>query len=72
MFTECDETVKDYWSIGISKYIVKLAQVDGKENDKDKINVMPLHLGAFGLSNSERIMDNFVDAIGGFKTNDVY
>ena len=33
---------------------------------------MPLHLGAFVLSNSKRIMNKFVEAIGGFETNDVY
>ena len=33
---------------------------------------MPLHLGAFVLSNSRRIMNNFIHAIGGFYTNDVY
>ena len=33
---------------------------------------MPLHLGAFVLSNSKRIMNNFIHAINGFYTNDVY
>ena len=33
---------------------------------------MPLHLGAFALSNSKRIMNNFIHAINGFYTNDVY
>ena len=33
---------------------------------------MSLHLGAFVLSNSERIMNNFEEAIGGFEINDVY
>ena len=33
---------------------------------------MPLHLGAFVLSNSERTMNNFIHAIDGFCTNDVY
>ena len=32
---------------------------------------MPLQLGAFVLSNGKRIMNNFVQAIGGFYTNDV-
>ena len=33
---------------------------------------MPLHLGAFVLSNSKRIMNNFKQAIDGFYSNDVY
>ena len=33
---------------------------------------MPLHLGAFVLSKSKRIMNNFIHAINGFYTNDVY
>ena len=33
---------------------------------------MPLHLGAFVLSNSKRIMNNFIHAINGFYTNDNY
>ena len=33
---------------------------------------MPLHLGAFVLSNSKRNMNNFIHAIDGFCTNDVY
>ena len=33
---------------------------------------MPLHLGAFVLSNSKRIMKNFIHAINGVYTTDVY
>ena len=33
---------------------------------------MPLHLGVFVLSNSKRIMKNFVEANDVFKTYDVY
>ena len=33
---------------------------------------MPLHLGAFVSSNSKRIMNDFMHAIDGFFTNDVY
>ena len=33
---------------------------------------MPLHLGVFVLSNSKRVMNNFIHAINGFYTNDVY
>ena len=44
----------------------------GLEDKMRKMNTMPLHLGAFVLSNSKRIMNNFIHAIGGFYTNDVY
>ena len=33
---------------------------------------MPLHLGAFVLSNSKRIINNFIHAFSGFYTNYVY
>ena len=33
---------------------------------------MPLHLGALVLSNSKRIKNNFIHAINGFYTKDVY
>ena len=33
---------------------------------------MLLHLSAFVLSNSKRIMNNFIHAINGFYTNDLY
>ena len=36
------------------------------------MNTKPLHLGSFVLSNSKRIMNNFIHAINGFHTNDVY
>ena len=44
----------------------------GLEDEVKKINTMPLPLGAFVLSNSKRIMNNFIHAVDGFYTNDVY
>ena len=44
----------------------------GFEDEVKKLNTIPLHLGAFVLSNSKRIMNNFIHAIDGFFTNDVY
>ena len=44
----------------------------GLEDEVKKVNTMPLHLSAFVLSNSKRIMNNFIRAIVGFYTNDVY
>ena len=72
MMTEYDERVKDYWKISGINYIVKMIDDAGLEDEIKKIKTMPLHLGAFVLSNSKRIMNNFIHAIGGFYTNDVY
>ena len=72
MQTEYDERVKDYWKISNINYIVKMIDDAGLEDEIKKINTMPLHLGAFVLSNSKRIMNNFIHAINGFYTNDVY
>ena len=72
MQTEYDERVKDYWKISGINYIVKMIDDKGLEDEVKKLNTMPLHLGAFALSNSKRIMNNFIHAINGFYTNDVY
>ena len=72
MQTEYDERVKDYWKISGINYIVKMIDDAGLEDEVKKLNTMPLHLGAFVLSNSKRIMNNFIHAIDGFYTNDVY
>ena len=72
MQTEYDERVKDYWKLKDINYIVKMIVDAGLENEVKKLNTMPLHLGAFVLSNSRRNMDNVVHAIEGFYTNDVY
>ena len=72
MMSEYDERVKEYWKISRNNYIVKMTDDAGLEDEVTKINTMPLHLGAFVLSNSKRIMNNFIHAINGFYTNDVY
>ena len=72
MEIEYDERVKDYWKISGNNYIVKMIDDAGLEDEIKKVNTMPLHPGAFVLSNSKRIMNNFIHAIGGFHTNDVY
>ena len=72
MMSEYDERVKDYWKISGINYIVKMIDDAGLEDEIKKVNTMPLHLGAFVLSNSKRIMNNFIHAINGFITNDVY
>ena len=72
MLTEYDERVKDYWKISGINYIVKMIDDPGLEDEIKKINTMPLHLGAFVLSNSKTIMNNSIHAINGFYTNNVY
>ena len=72
MMTEYDEGVKDYCKLSGIIYIVKMIDDAGLEDEVKKLNTMPLHLGAFVISNSERFMNNLKHAIDGFYTNDVY
>ena len=72
MLTEYDERVRDFWKISGTNYIVKMIDDTGLEDEVKKLTTMPLHLGAFVLSNSKRNMNNFIHAINGFYTNDVY
>ena len=44
----------------------------GLEDEVKKLNTMPLHLGAFVLSNSKKFMKKFIHANYGIYTNDVY
>ena len=53
MMTEYDERNKDYWKISGINYIVKMIDDAGLEDEVKKLNTMPLHLGAFVLSNSK-------------------
>ena len=70
MMAEYDERVLDYQKINYGNYIVRMKDDEGLQ--VKKVNTMPLQLGAFVLSNSKRIMNNFIHAIDGFYTNDVY
>ena len=72
MMDNYDERVKDYWKISGIKYIVKMIDDPGCEDEVKKLNTMPLQIGVFVLSNSKRIMNNFIQVIIGFYTNDVY
>ena len=72
MLSQYDEKVKDYWKIGYGKYIGKNIDDVGLEDIAKKLNTMPLDLSSFALSNSKRIMNNFIHAINGFYTNDVH
>ena len=72
MMTEYDERVLDYQKINLGNYIVKLKDDEGLQDEVKKVNTLPLQLAVFILSNSKRIMNNFIHAIDGFYTNDVY
>ena len=72
METEYDENVLDYWKLPNGNYIVKLKKDDGLEGDNDVKNTLPSHFGAFILSNSKRIMNNFIREINGFCNNSIY
>ena len=72
METEYDENVLDYWKLPNGNYIVKLKKDDGLEGDNDVKNTLPSHLGAFILSNSKRILNNFIREINGFYNNSIY
>ena len=72
MMTEYDERVLDYQKINYGNYILKMKDDEGLQDEIEKVNTMPLRLGASVLSNSKRNMNNFIHAIGGSYTNDVY
>ena len=55
MLTEYDERVKEYWKISHGNYIVNMIDDKGLDDEVKKINTMPLHLGAFVLSNSKKL-----------------
>ena len=63
MLSEFDARVKDYWKKSGINYIVKMIDDAGLEDEVKSLNTIPLHLGAFVLSNSKRIMNNFIHAI---------
>ena len=72
MKTEFDENVLDSWKLPKGNYIVKMKKDDGLDDDCDIKNTLPSVLGAFILSNSKRIMDNFIREINGFYNNSIY
>ena len=72
MKTEFDENVLDYWKLPNGFYIVEMKKDDGLDDDCDNKNTLPAVLGAFILSNSKRIRNNFVREINGFYNNSIY
>ena len=51
---------------------MKLKDDEGLDDEIKKVNTLPLQLAVFMSSNSKKIMNNFVDAIDGYYTNDNY
>ena len=72
MMSEYDESVESFWKLSLGTYNVKTIDDKGLEDFVGKLNTMPFLLGASVLSNSKRIMNDFIHAINGFSTNDVY
>ena len=70
--TEYDERVLDYQKINHGNYIVKMIDDEGLQDEVKKVNNLPLQIAVFILSNSKRIKNNFIHAIGGFYANDVH
>ena len=71
METEYDENVLDYWKLSNGNYIVKMRKDDGLDDDCDNQKTLPSVLGAFILSISKRIMNNFIREINGFYNNNL-
>ena len=67
---EYDERVLDSEKNIYGNYIVKLKDDEGLEDEVKKVNTSPLQLAVFSLflSNSKRIMNNFIHAINGYYT----
>ena len=70
--TEFDENVLNYWKLPNRNYIVKMKRDDGLDDDCDIKKFLPTVLGAFILSNSKRIMNNFIRERNGFYNNIIY
>ena len=66
MLTEYDGSVLDYHKIKYGIYNARMRDDESLQEEVKKINTMPLHLGAFVLSNSKRNMNNFIHALDGF------
>ena len=72
MSSEYDERVEDYWEISHGNFIVEMVDDAVLEDEVKKLSTTPLHLVAFVLSNSKKIINVFIHAINGFYTNDIF
>ena len=69
MFSQSDERVKDYWKLSRGKYIIKMIDDAGLEEEAKKLKTVPLQLNAFVLSDSRRNINSLIHANNGFYTN---
>ena len=69
--TEYKGKALDYWRLPNGNYVVIFEKPGGLDADNDEKNALPSHLGAFFLSNSERIMNNIIREINGFHMNSI-
>ena len=72
MKTEIGENVLDYLKLSNGNDIVKMKKDDGLNDDCDIKNTLPAQLGDFTLSNSKKILNNFIREIHCFSTLLVY
>ncbi|ESO85031.1 hypothetical protein LOTGIDRAFT_176084 [Lottia gigantea] len=66
-----DSHVKSYEKVNDSQYIVDMNEEE-KEFVPPKDFTTPTHLGAFILSHSKKIMNNFIHVIDGFYKPEIY
>ena len=72
METENDENVLDLWRLPNGTHIVKFKKDDDLSGVNDEKDTLLSHLGAFILSNSKQIMNNFIWEKNGFYNNGIY
>ena len=61
----------DYWKLPSGNYIGKLKKDDVLDGGNDVKNTLPIHQGAFILSNNKRNMNNFIREINGFYNKNI-
>ena len=62
---------KDYWKLPDRTYITKRKKDHGLKDACDIKKILPARLGAFILSNSKRIMNDFIRERNGFYNNSI-
>ena len=72
MMSEYDVEVRDYWRISNGKSFVKMTDDARLEDEVENSNTMPLYPCSFVLSNSKRIVKEFIHDFNEIYTNDLY
>ena len=65
MHSEYDERIIEYWKVSNGNKNVKKIHDRRLEGEVKRLNNKPLQLSAYVLSNSRRIMNNFIPVIDG-------